>query len=172
MISVSRSTRLSPLSPRDAGRPRLFWFWGIYLHLCCHVHFIDARCLCTLSVHFICALHLCPSSMHVVCALHLCTSSVHFIYALHLCTFWLIPAGRAFAIGCPSILHARTGTSQRVCRLRHHPPCMRARVPRKELAICDTIHPPPSWRAARCPRKTRSRAPVPRCSCMRERLPL
>ena len=99
MISVSRSTRLSPLSPRDAGRPRLFWFWGIYLHLCCHVHFIDARCLCTLSVHvvcarclctssvhFICALHLCPSSVHVVCARRLCTSSVHFIYARCLCT--------------------------------------------------------------------------------------
>ena len=99
MISVSRSTRLSPLSPRDAGRPRLFWFWGIYLHLCCHVHFIDARCLCTLSVHVVCALHRCTLSVHVVCALHLCTSSMHFIcarclctssvhvvYALHLCT--------------------------------------------------------------------------------------
>ena len=77
MISVSRSTRLSPLSPRDAGRPRLFWFWGIYLHLCCHVHFIDARCLCTLSVHVVCALHLCTSSVHFICALHLCTLSVH-----------------------------------------------------------------------------------------------
>ena len=33
----------------------------------------------------------------------------------------------------PSTLYARTGI-------------------RKELAICDTIHPPPSWRAARCPR--------------------
>ena len=85
MISVSRSTRLSPLSPRDAGRPRLFWFWGIYLHLCCHVHFIDARCLCTLSVHVVCALHRCTLSVHVVCARCLCTSSVHFICALHLC---------------------------------------------------------------------------------------
>ena len=97
MISVSRSTRLSPLSPRDAGRPRLFWLWGIYLHLCCHVHFIDARCLCTLSVHVVCALHRCTLSVHFICALHLCTSSVHFIFARCLCT--LVASIREDSIG-------------------------------------------------------------------------
>ena len=61
----------------------------------------------------------------------------------------------------PSTLYARTGTSQRACHLRHHPPCMRARVPRKELAIGDTIHPPPSCRAARCPRKLAPVLPCP-----------
>jgi hypothetical protein len=81
---------------------------------------------------------------------------------------------KEFAIGCPSILYARTGI-------------------RKELAICDTIHPvcahgylakslpsvTPSTRLQAAephdvpatPR-TRSRAPVLLCSCMRERLPL
>ena len=58
-------------------------------------------------------------------------------------------------------VHRQSATTKSTETLGIHT-CVRARVPCKELAICDTIHPPPSWRAARCSREAENSLP---CSC-------